>query len=153
MSNLTENQEFMVVDSVVRDESFYKPVTRQEMETLNLFKSNLFKLQISELVKEVKVSSTLKLVGVLSDLKRVIEGFKNTNQSVLKDISKDLNIPMDIPKDLLLKFQFMPPKVSLVGSWLLKTSVKQPSNGGTSIDFGLEMPECLFQEKDYTNYR
>lgn len=44
-----------------------------------------------------------------------------------------------------------PSKINVVGSYALKTMIK--SEGVLSVDMVVVMPESIFQEKDFLNYR
>lgn len=130
-------------------------------ETSELFKSNIFKLQIDELLSEIKIdqkhiSAVEKLLhsvhGVLAEKK---EKELYSVSEAIGLFSTDIAIPFvepRPPKDAKYKLGFASPDyVTIVGSFSLKTTVKQP--GGIGIDIVLHMPSDLFQEKDYLNYR
>lgn len=142
-----------------------KQLSAQEIqvarETAELFKSNIFKLQIDELIKEVKLKDThvTKIEKVLHKLHDLIKEIPPIENLSLEEIesrftSKKVVIPFPDPKPTKLnyKFSYYPPEdVSLVGSFGLKTGILQQN--GMSIDMALTMPKELFQPKDYLNYR
>lgn len=142
-----------------------KQLTAQEIqtarETAELFKSNIFKLQIDELIKEVKLkdSSVSKIETVLHKLHDLIGLVPKAEHLSLSQLeqqfsSKKVVIPFPDPKPTKLNytFSYLPPEdVSLVGSFGLKTGILQ--NHGMAIDMALTMPQELFQPKDYLNYR
>ncbi|EGV63877.1 Nrap protein [Yamadazyma tenuis ATCC 10573] len=142
-----------------------KQISAQEIqvarETAELFKSNIFKLQIDELIKEVKlkdanIDKIEKVLHKLHDLIRMIPATENLTLEELEArfTSKKVVIPFPDPKPSKVnyKFSYLPPEdVSLVGSFGLKTGVSQ--NHGMSVDMILTMPKELFQPKDYLNYR
>ncbi|ODV78075.1 Nrap protein [Suhomyces tanzawaensis NRRL Y-17324] len=130
-------------------------------ETAELFKSNIFKLQIDELMKELKLkdSHVAKIEKVLHRLHELISQVPSTENLLLNQAealfnSKKIVIPFPDPKPTKVNytFSYVPPKdISLVGSFGLKTGIA--SAEGLSIDIALTMPEELFQPKDYLNYR
>lgn len=140
-------------------------VTAQDVqvarETAELFKSNIFKLQIDELVNEVKIkdSHVAKIEKVLHRLHDSISQVPSTDFLTLEEAekavdSKRVTIPFPDPKPTKVnyKFAYLPPAdVSLVGSFGLKTGIAQHS--GMAIDIALVMPKELFSPKDYLNYR
>ncbi|ODV67462.1 Nrap protein [Hyphopichia burtonii NRRL Y-1933] len=130
-------------------------------ETAELFKSNIFKLQIDELITEVKLKDghVNKIEKVLHRLHDCITQIPPATDLSLDDVnklfdSKKLVIPFPDPKPSKVNYKFSylsPEDVSLVGSFGLKTGISQAS--GSSIDITLTMPKELFQPKDYLNYR
>ncbi|KND02445.1 rRNA-processing protein UTP22 [Spizellomyces punctatus DAOM BR117] len=145
---------------------FYKAPTNEEIqqlkETTDLFKSNLFKLQIDELLKEVRIdySKTTALEKALRKIKDILDSLSDIPEVSVADgtsglQSENIVIPFPDPAppaDAQYKFAFKrPSKVFVVGSYLLKTVAKNPS--GANVDLAVQMPESLFQEKDHVNYR
>ncbi|KAK6458060.1 Nrap protein [Scheffersomyces xylosifermentans] len=142
-----------------------KQLSAQEVqlarETAELFKSNIFKLQIDELMKEVRIKEThvAKIEKVLHRLHDLISKVPSVENLTLQQAehhfnSKKVVIPFPDPKPTKLNytFSYLPPEdVSLVGSFGLKTGIYQSQ--GSSIDIALTMPKELFQPKDYLNYR
>ncbi|ODQ78354.1 hypothetical protein BABINDRAFT_64885 [Babjeviella inositovora NRRL Y-12698] len=131
-------------------------------ETAELFKSNIFKLQIDELLKEVKLkeSSVVLIEKALHRLYDLIQQIPEVSDLSLDAAtgmfdSKKLTVPFADPKPAgkpNYRFGYAPPlDVSLVGSFGLKTAIK--TKKAASIDVALTMPESLFQAKDYLNYR
>ena len=128
-------------------------------ETAELFKSNIFKLQIDELMKEVKVKKSHeevmeKVLHRLHDLIKEIPSAENLSLEEAEGLfsHKRVAIPFPDPKPTNVKYSFSygpPEDLSLVGSYGLKTGISQ----GLSIDVALTMPRSLFQPKDYLNYR
>ncbi|XBW34516.1 hypothetical protein QEN19_000063 [Hanseniaspora menglaensis] len=145
-----------------------KNVTAKDMqvakETAELFKSNIFKLQIDELLANVilpekhilKMEKFLhKLYDLLQD---VPEWGSEKTLAEVEDFFHDKTtaIPFCDPKPLAhntnYKFGFLKPNaVSLVGSFALKSAIFQPN--GSSIDVAVEIPESLIEKKDFLNYR
>ena len=140
-----------------------KQLSAQEVqvarETAELFKSNIFKLQIDELMKEVKIkdANVQKIEKVLHRLHELITKISpseslNLHQAETYFNNKKVVIPFPDPKPTKVNysFQYLPPQdVNLVGSFGLKTGI----NTSQSIDMAVTMPKELFQPKDYLNYR
>ncbi|KAJ3032596.1 hypothetical protein HDV00_007333 [Rhizophlyctis rosea] len=144
----------------------YKAPTNDEMqqlkETSDLFKSNLFKLQIDELLNEVRINhnTTGPLEKALHKLKEIMDAMSDIPEtSVLEATSKlassGIAVPFPHPPppaDAQYKFGFKKPsKIFIVGSYLLKMVAKSPE--GANVDVAVQMPETIFQEKDHMNYR
>lgn len=162
-----------------------KQLSAQEIqvarETAELFKSNIFKLQIDELIKEVRLKElhVARIEQVLHRLHEVIAQVPACPEWLLAEAeqhfaAKRCTIPWPEPRPARAnyKFAYRPPlDVSLVGSFGLKTGILQaraapaaaaavaaaaaaaPPAANASIDIALTMPRELFQPKDYLNYR
>ncbi|KAM9935394.1 hypothetical protein OXX80_005032 [Metschnikowia pulcherrima] len=142
-----------------------KQITAQEVqmarETAELFKSNIFKLQIDELMSEVKIkeSNVAKIEKVLHRLHDCISQVPAATNLTLSEAERAINgkkvaiaFPDPKPQKVNYKFGYLPPAdVSLVGSFGLKTGIAQAN--GSAIDISLTMPSELFSPKDYLNYR
>ncbi|RKF58143.1 U3 small nucleolar RNA-associated protein 22 [Golovinomyces cichoracearum] len=131
--------------------------------------SRLFKLQVDELLAEVKLSHEKKLKGVddtLKKLKIMIENIEpreplsTDDLSQIAEASKSLQdehitIPYPDPKpneNIAYKISYdKPASINIVGSYILKTMIK--SRSPPSIDLIVVMPNSIFQKKDYLNYR
>lgn len=130
-------------------------------ETAELFKLNIFKLQIDELVAEVKIKDArvARIEKVLHRLHDCVAQVTATEDLTLDEAEKLINpkkvaIPFPDPRPTKVnyKFAYLPPEdVLLVGSFGLKTGIAQAE--GMAIDISLTMPQLLFQAKDYLNYR
>lgn len=140
----------------------YKPPSRDEIqdvrETENLFKSNLMKLQISELISEVSPSTKLKsqIDNLLKLLKCKLMEIPSSNRVKLsKSLSllpSDITYPLGFVPHREVKghFQFVPPTtIKMVGSYLLNTCLKKQEN----INLSLHIPQECLQPKDHLNYR
>lgn len=142
-----------------------KQLTAQDVqvarETAELFKSNIFKLQIDELIKELKLKDThiiriQKVLHRLHDLISKIPPLENLSLHQIESHfnSKKIVIPFPDPKPVKANytFSYAPPEdVSLVGSFGLKSGISLSQ--GMSIDIAITMPKELFVAKDYLNYR
>lgn len=131
-------------------------------ETAELFKSNIFKLQIDELLEQVKLNKVHvlkveKFLHKLYDLIQRVPAWENKSLVEVNSFFKDkiVTVPFVDPKPLTTntnyKFNYSKPDVSLVGSFALKTGIYQPK--GSSIDILLTMPKEVFEKKDYLNFR
>lgn len=131
-------------------------------ETAELFQSNIFKLQIDELVQQVKLKDSyiFKIEHFLHKLYDIIQEIPDWEDKTLEDVeiffkTKEISIPFVDPKPLIsttnYKFGYKAPSISLIGSFALKTTIFQPQ--GSSIDVLLTMPKDLFDKKDFLNFR
>ncbi|EDO15642.1 hypothetical protein Kpol_473p1 [Vanderwaltozyma polyspora DSM 70294] len=131
-------------------------------ETAELFKSNIFKLQIDELLEQVKLkeSHVLKVEKFLHKLYDMIQLVPEWEEKSLIEVDtffkdKIVTVPFVDPKPLpsttKYKFNYKVPSVSLIGSFALKAGIYQPQ--GSAIDVLLTMPEDLFEKKDFLNFR
>lgn len=131
-------------------------------ETAELFKSNIFKLQIDELLQQVKLKDThiLKLEKFLHRLYDLIQQVPDWEPKTLQEVenyfeNKYVKVPFVDPKpsatNTRYKFNYSKPDVSLISSFALKTGIYQPS--GASVDVLLTMPKELLENKDFLNFR
>ncbi|KAJ3154943.1 hypothetical protein HDU86_004462 [Geranomyces michiganensis] len=148
------------------NDDLYRAPTNDEMhqlkETGDLFKSNLFKLQIDELLSNVRVDQA-KMAPLEMSLRKVKEILDTLDdmpdfplsEAVSKMKAMGVTIPFPSPPppaDAQYKFGFKrPAKVFIVGSYLLKAVSRSPS--GTNVDMAVQMPDSIFTEKDSVNYR
>ncbi|RDW73842.1 putative pre-rrna processing protein utp22 protein [Coleophoma crateriformis] len=127
------------------------------------YKSNLFKLQVDEMLAEVKPNYEKRL-GFISDelhkLKGLIESIGDRDPLSVQDAMKafrscNITIPFPDPKpslDAAYKLSYArPSKINVSGSYATKTMIKSDST--ISIDLIVTMPPSIFQDKDYLNYR
>lgn len=131
-------------------------------ETAELFKSNIFKLQIDELLQQVKLkdSHILKVEKFLHMLHDMINEVPEWEEKSLAEADaffkgKIVTIPFVDPKPDFAhtnyKVDYKTPDISLIGSFALKAGIHQPS--GSTIDVLLTMPAKLFEKKDFLNFR
>eukprot|EP00123_Amoebidium_parasiticum_P006098 comp17152_c0_seq1/m.15971 comp17152_c0_seq1/g.15971 ORF comp17152_c0_seq1/g.15971 comp17152_c0_seq1/m.15971 type:complete len:1225 (-) comp17152_c0_seq1:790-4464(-) len=140
-----------------KDGGLYRPPTSEEVhqlkETQQLFKSNLFRMQIDELVKEVRVDYSKQkfLEGSLHHLKEIFDGLKTAREVNMKaDSVKGICIPLPPLAQQPIKFQFHTPvSVNLIGSYLIRTVTRPDFN----VDVAVEIPKEVFDHKDHLNYR
>ncbi|KAK3618778.1 U3 snoRNP protein [Elasticomyces elasticus] len=128
------------------------------------FKSNVFKLQVDELLEQVRPRRGKReevaeqalhalrktLDSVAAREARLVEA---SEQQLLKDSAVRVPFPdQRPPKDAKYKLMFAKPQgANVVGGYALKTSVR--SKETVSIDMIVTMPSSGFQEKDYLNHR
>ena len=137
----------------------YKPPTVEEInhlkETENLFHSNLFRMQVEELLKEVKKPQkyTKFIDEWVGKFKKFLKSLKSQDEPVaLAEISyKNVVYPLTLrnmdkyEKDT---FQFLQQKnVEIIGSQKIGTNIGKP----IMIDLCLEMPEKCLKKEDYLN--
>ncbi|CAG8436328.1 905_t:CDS:10 [Rhizophagus irregularis] len=150
-----------------KNSSITKAPTNEEIqelrETADLFKSNIFKLQIDELLSEVNIdyNAATRLENALHKLKQIFENIDNEPELTISEITDKMLkhhkivIPFPVPRptnDIKYKFGFKKPNAFyLVGSYPLKSVVRRKDC--FNVDVAVIMPRSLFQEKDYMNYR
>ncbi|KAI9752797.1 MAG: hypothetical protein M4579_005472 [Chaenotheca gracillima] len=127
-------------------------------------RSTMFKLQVDELLSEIRPNYQRKkesLDGVLQRLKTVIEQLPEREAKGIQEAERDayksdkITIPFPDPKppkDANYKVAYSKPtSINVVGSFALKTASKE--NGIITVDLAVVMPSTIFQDKDYLNYR
>ncbi|XP_055607721.1 nucleolar protein 6 [Uranotaenia lowii] len=140
----------------------YKPPTVEEInrlkETENFYHSNLFRLQIEELLAEVKVKAkVIKFVDQwLDSFRKVLRTIKDaeSEQPLLETSYNSVKFPLEIPENSAFlskqSFQFRQQRiVHQIGSATLGTQYGKP----TVIDLLLEIPEKCLHKEDYLNLR
>ncbi|EFR02776.1 pre-rRNA processing protein Utp22 [Nannizzia gypsea CBS 118893] len=127
------------------------------------YKSSMFKLQIDELLGQLRPDYDKLLSRVeksLRKLKTVIEEIPNGTPKTLAEAKKEFEsskvaIPFPEPppaKDIRYTFEYTKPTdINVVGSFAMKTMAK--GQGPTHIDLAVTLPATLFHKKDYTSYR
>ncbi|PPQ69881.1 hypothetical protein CVT25_005586 [Psilocybe cyanescens] len=145
-----------------------KPPTGEELRAIkdasDLFKSGSFKLQVDALLPNVrpKASRVPPLERFLFELYTFIKDIPSVSpahplEAARKLLKKGVAVPYALPlptEDTNWKVAFEPPTdITLVGSWANKVSVKPKDGQRFGVDLALEMPNTLFQEKDYLNGR
>ncbi|KAJ2007715.1 U3 snoRNP protein, partial [Coemansia thaxteri] len=139
-------------------------------ESSMLAKSNLFKLQMDELLSETSVAANTKPTrGLDAALKQIRDSL--TSLSSVSEMSTDAAsnyvrkqskaggklamIPFPDPAPAVgmpITFAFKAPEVvNIVGSYPLNMAVQ--SRCGFNVDVVVQMPAELFQERDYLNFR
>lgn len=141
--------------------SKFKQPTAEEIhelrETENNFHSNLFRLQIQEMLKEINIKPTLatfieewvdKFQDFVMNLKDQKCSYPIDNLEWLKN--SKVKFPAIIEANLKsMEFQFLKPKTKpfIVGSAAQKTLI----GSHLMVDILVEMPEECFKKDDYLN--
>ncbi|XP_022104719.1 nucleolar protein 6-like [Acanthaster planci] len=140
--------------------ALYKPPTNEELNTLreteNLYRSNLFRMQMEELIGEVRVKETKKqlITKSLQELNDILTSLPSQEVDEITDPSwlpNDIKCPTSWDRSQVrgqMSFH-KPASVKVVGSFLLDI-LTQPD---LSIDLAVEMPQACRQPKDYLNFR
>ncbi|KAI8056751.1 Nrap protein [Syncephalis plumigaleata] len=147
-------------------ESHDKTPSNEEIQslqdTVELFKSNLFKLQIDEMLNEVRINyrKVEPLEKALHQIKSILDCHLEHDGYTLNDAIRRLDrdhvkIPFPEPKpNDSIQYTFAwkrPAAIHLVGSYAIKAIAK--NRHGFNVDIAVEMPKDLFTEKDILNYR
>ncbi|KAF9638271.1 putative pre-rrna processing protein utp22 protein [Lasiodiplodia theobromae] len=132
--------------------------------TGEVYKSNIFKLQVDELLEQIRPKHGKKEAAAekaLRDLKGIIEKIPARDPAPIPDAERSLikqskvTIPFPYPrppKDAKYTLQYAKPTIiNPVGSYPLKLNARTGEQ--QAIDLVLVMPPTLFQEKDYLNNR
>lgn len=120
-------------------------------ETNTLFRSNLLRLQMDQLLEETRVVATPERAekerAYLFALKDALMKIKH--KGVITRAKAEVPLEnWESTKDTEL--EFMPLEaVDVVGSYLLGTMVKP----GRTVDLSVRMPSASFKQKDYLNHR
>ncbi|KAF4578353.1 hypothetical protein EYR36_000160 [Pleurotus pulmonarius] len=145
-----------------------KPPTGEELRVIkdatDLFRSSSFKLQIDALLPNVrpKASRIPPLERFLLALHTFVTSLPPISAehpliASRKLAKKGIAVPYPLPQpteDTNWKVAFeKPSEITLVGSWANKLSIKGRDGYSFGVDLALEMPNGLFQEKDYLNGR
>ncbi|XP_012215234.2 nucleolar protein 6 [Linepithema humile] len=164
-----ENKRKKVTDELIEvapkkkkkfENSLYKQPTVEELnqlrETENLFHSNLFRLQIEEVLNEVKLKNKYKALFEIwfEKLKAAIESIEETAEVPIVEYNlEDKSICIPVPhvpvetSNSVFKF-LKPSNISIIGSYNSGCIV-----GPTvTVDVMVEMPAGSFRKQDYQNY-
>ncbi|KAJ5594539.1 uncharacterized protein N7459_000747 [Penicillium hispanicum] len=128
------------------------------------YKSSFFKLQMDELLTGLRLNYD-KRVSVLQDalhkLKDTIESLPDRPPTLISEAEKELRnvseiaVPWPDPrpaKDAKYTMSFVKPSnINVVGSFALRNGIK--STHVRPVDLAVTIPNSIFQEKDYVNYR
>lgn len=147
-----------------------KPPTGEELrmikDAVNLYQSSSFKLQVDALLPNVrpsvKDSRKAPLEHFLHSLRSHLISMRAVEPqnpvSAARALAKQgIAIPFALPhptEDAKWKVGFEPPSdVNIVGSWANQICVKRKEGAPFTVDVTIEMPDSLFQEKDYLDSR
>ncbi|KAL2372463.1 pre-rRNA processing protein Utp22 [Blastomyces gilchristii SLH14081] len=128
-----------------------------------VFKSNVFKLQVDELLSQLRPDHGKlhsRVEKPLRKLKSIIENIPAIPPKTVSEAEKELRkrsgviAPFPDPrpaKDTKYTLEYAAPaNINVVGSFAVKTEIKSKL---TTIDLAVTIPRSLFQKKDYLNYR
>lgn len=130
-------------------------------ETTLLYKSNLFQLQIDELLKETQAKPSKKLSSHLQTIRNTLmalDPIPGMSADAANNYARKMGLAIPFPDPsppvgMPIEFKFQPPtQISVVGSYPLGMSVKS-LHGGYNVDMSVQMPSDLFGDRDYLNYR
>ncbi|KAJ1657027.1 U3 snoRNP protein [Dispira simplex] len=144
-----------------------RPPTSEEVRQLNnstdLFRTNLFELQMAELLREAQLpyAKLEVLHTVLTQIKSTLENVKPHEEMSVAEAAKKLNqktgvevpFPPEVPPPnakLIMKME-PPSRMNVVGSFPLKYAAR--TRHGYNLDMIVDMPAQLFQKQDNINYR
>lgn len=141
-------------------EELYKEPTNEELnrlrETEILFHSSLLRLQVEELLKEVRLSEKKKerIDAFLKEVIKRIQKVPPVPEAELTDQSwlpAGVRVPLhQVPYAVKGSFRFLPPsQITIVGSYPLGTCMRPDIN----VDVVLTMPREILQDKDGLNQR
>ncbi|KAF2827366.1 Nrap protein [Ophiobolus disseminans] len=131
--------------------------------TSESFKSNMFKLQVDELLEQVSLRYGKKEApaeNAMRTLKGILESIPSRDALPILEAEKAFKstgvaIPFPNPrppKDAKYKLQYeRPSSINATGSYPLKIATRNDNN--FSIDLVVTMPQSLLQDKDYLNHR
>ncbi|GAM83181.1 hypothetical protein ANO11243_011670 [Dothideomycetidae sp. 11243] len=128
-------------------------------------KASMLHLQIEELLGQIRPKKTsvaaTAAVNCLHELKTAIEALQAKPPVPLVEAERELikrsrvATPFPEPRpssDVQYKLEFKPPSsINVVGSYVFNTAPR--NNHDLSIDMMVQMPDELFQDKDYLDYR
>uniref|UniRef100_A0A7N5JW19 Nucleolar protein 6 n=1 Tax=Ailuropoda melanoleuca TaxID=9646 RepID=A0A7N5JW19_AILME len=138
----------------------YKEPTSEELnrlrETESLFHSSLLRLQVEELLKEVRLPEKKKerIDAFLREVHQRVLKVPSTPKTELTDqtwLPAGVRVPLhQVPYTVKGCFRFLPPaQVTVVGSYLLGTCIRPDIN----VDMAVTMPREILQDKDGLNQR
>lgn len=143
------------------DKELYKPPTVEELnqlrETENLFHSNLFRLQIEEMLQQIRIKDKYKKLfgNWFEQFKECVNRIQETDEFQLSDVNPLENLKAKVPIDAESKstkgfYKFLKPsKIYIVGSYGTDSCI----GPNITVDIAVEMPSKLFQKHDYQNHR
>ncbi|XP_068121202.1 nucleolar protein 6 [Hyperolius riggenbachi] len=137
-----------------------KPMTTEELirmkEAEQLYHTSLLRMQIEELLQEVKLKEKRRknIDDFLKKISDIIEKIPESSEADLVDqtwLPKTVKVPfLQTPYQVKGKFRYRPPaSIKVVGSYLLGTCIKPEIN----VDLAVTMPQEVLQEKDNVNQR
>lgn len=159
-------------DKSKEQKELYKPPTVEELnrlkETQHLYNSNLFRLQIDELLSEVaikekrvnqinewmqKFKNVFKKISAVDDVnlseivKQKLKKKATERQLFIDELYKN-KINLESDNDMSIKFH-KPENFRLIGEYKLNCATKV----NLHLDISVKIPSTCFYEKDYLNNR
>uniref|UniRef100_A0A131YG99 Nucleolar protein 6 n=1 Tax=Rhipicephalus appendiculatus TaxID=34631 RepID=A0A131YG99_RHIAP len=144
----------------LKKSDLYKPPTAEELNNLKevetLFHSNLFGLQLSDMLKEItpKEKHNHHFDAWLGLFRKTLttippwDHARDKPEAVLKKVA--LPLPTELPRDPKCRFRFVPPSaVQVVGSHAFGGAVGPDA----VVDLAVEMPLECFEKTDFLNQR
>lgn len=146
-----------------RKTSVYRAPTNEELTELkeneDLYKNNLFRMQIQYLLEEIclQEDKLSKINKVLHSFNTFLKGLptQTTSHEISSGDCQPEGLEVPFPSQTSYKkikgnFRFVAPSdVKVIGSFLLKTTIKADQ----SVDVAVEIPKELLCKDDYLNYR
>ncbi|WFD04982.1 U3 snoRNP protein [Malassezia vespertilionis] len=134
-------------------------------ETSELYMNSMFKLQLDEMMRHVRVAKERagpmelvlrRLHTLFMQLPAIpAQDLKSAKRALARRAKTPVTVPFPDPaplEDAAYKYAFSKPsQMDLVGSWPLGTLARRP--GDMDVDVEVRMPSDLFQEKDTFNAR
>lgn len=146
------------------DASARKRIGDGQTFTSGSFKSNVFKLQVDELLDQIRLRHSKREAAAedaLHKVKSTIDHIPSRPPLPVEDAvrrllkSDKVMVPFPSPrppKDAKYKLEYQKPaNVNVAGSYALKTASR--ARDVLELDMVLTMPSAMFQEKDYLNHR
>ena len=140
------------------------PTSRSSSYTAGTFKSSLFKLQVDELLEQIRPKHgkrEAEAEATLHTVKQAIEKIPAREPLLVEDAERSflktsrVKVPFPVPRpaqDAKYKLGYArPSSINVIGSYALKTASRAKKT--CEIDMIVVMPASLFQEKDYLDYR
>ncbi|KAI7069429.1 hypothetical protein KC352_g42713, partial [Hortaea werneckii] len=132
--------------------------------TAGTFKSNMFKLQVDELLEQIKPRRAKREESAEQALHALKATIEKTSQRPARGIdeaerellmSSKVAVPFPDPrpaKDAKYKLEYAKPAhINVIGSFAMKTSSRTKDT--LEVDMTVTIPQSLFQDKDYLNHR
>jgi U3 small nucleolar RNA-associated protein 22 len=130
------------------------------------FKSNMFKLQVDQMLQAMRPRQGKREATVaeaLHKLKKVMDGMLEQQEALPllhaeRDLIKKHKVAIPFPEprprhDAKYKLAFEKPQnINVVGSFPLKVTLRE-RHTPLAVDMLVTMPKSLFQDKDYLNHR
>ncbi|KAN0027865.1 hypothetical protein ACTFIV_009689 [Dictyostelium citrinum] len=121
-------------------------------ETSDLYNSNLFRLQMVELFKEIKIdySKLTSLESALHQLKSVIEKIPSDQTVTITEANIERIKLFDFNGGEGLSIQYSKPsQIDVVGSFMTRSVLKSNEN----VDLMIEIPKSVFEAKDANDFK